>query len=164
MIAAIRPFAEGEDYRELRGGIYRFLLLKAVAVILDHDPGRDVDFRDAEGKTWLRLRGRRLTIGAGYAWDGASPKWWAFGRWWGTPDPESCRLGSLFHDCLRQFDATEHSFTGIEIDAAFWDIMRLSRFCGADTYHGAVRKLGGIYAKASRGDTGREEKSFLLPR
>lgn len=164
MIAAICPFLEGLDYRELRGGRYRFQLLEAVTVILDHDPGRDVDFADGEGKVWMRLRGRLLTIEAGYAWNGASPKWWAMGRWWGTPDPERSRLGSLFHDCLRQFDATEHSFTSIEIDACFWDIMRLSRFCGGDIYHGAVRKLGGAYAKASRGDKAREEKSFLLPR
>lgn len=59
---------------------------------------------------WCAIEDGQITIAAGYAWDGCSPKW-VLGRWViGTPDgpmmPDGwCQTGqaSLVHDVLCQF-------------------------------------------------------------
>ena len=151
MIVAIPTLLLEENYRELRGGKRRFVLIQQVRYKLDHDTGMRVVFRDGSGKIWMTIDREWIIIEEGYAWNGASPKWWVICRWVGTPDPHASRPGTLLHDILRQFDHTEHSYSSQKIDTAFWDAMHLSKFCLKDEYHGAVLALGGLYKRATGG-------------
>ncbi|RXJ74388.1 hypothetical protein CS022_04090 [Veronia nyctiphanis] len=62
---------------------------------------------------WLMIKDTTLTINAGYAWDGATPKWQPFGLFTvGTPDgalrfnlPWTYQA-TLVHDALTQFRDT----------------------------------------------------------
>lgn len=105
-----------------------------------------INFADSDNRVWATLTGDgTLTVMAGYMWNGCSPKWWAFGRWWGTPDPVCTRLASLVHDILYQFGKTTHfPFNREACDMVFYNIMIA---CSANkdfagTYYGAVCKVG----------------------
>jgi hypothetical protein len=156
----VPEFKSPSNYVELRGGKsgnYRFTLNSNVRVnlwllagITRIPPicpdGKRIEFSDADGRTWATLDGSGvLTIMSGYSWNGCSPKWWAFGRWWGTPDPVCTHLASLVHDVLYQFGNTDHFPINREAcDMVFYNIMIA---CSANkdfagTYYGAVCKLG----------------------
>ena len=98
-----------------------------------------------------------ITIYAGYAWDGCSPKWKFLDLWFlGTPDGAvDIRTGqpatyyaSLVHDALGQFAKStpaDMPFTRRERDAIFREL--LGDFALADLYHWFLRTFGECYDK-----------------
>lgn len=159
-------FAQAIHYRELRGGKYRFELLHDVALRVPALEGhRDlISLQDRDGREWALIDGERLVVRRGYAWNGASPKWWVLLAWIGTPDFEATRLASLFHDVCFQFLWTADWPEALKIPGCndlFYEVMRAGRFRLAGTYHGAVRIFGARFAgtKVANG-----ERSVVLDR
>jgi hypothetical protein len=134
---------------------YRFVLARDVTVYFSKFNFGYHDLRDGNGKVWCEMRGRHVTIKAGYAWDGASPKFRLFGIWLGTPDFASTRLGTLFHDLFYQFlhlpCIRESELTRIKADALFGDIMRDQGFNAHWLYSGAVMVAGGAHRAITGG-------------
>lgn len=148
-------FAEGIHYSEMRGndprssGVYRFILLQPISINLEQLclNKKTISFRDKKGKEWACIIGDRLLIHSRYAWNGASPKKWLFGRWIGTPDFEETRLATLIHDVFFQFLRTENFPLSIEsCNRIFLDIMKARKFKLANTYFGAVIDFGERFA------------------
>lgn len=156
------------DNRNHTAGYWRFTLAEDTLVPLaphlgikgpieSVPAGHFVVFRSQDGKIRATLYpDQSLMVRRGYAWDGCSPKWWAMGRWWGTPDPECTRLASLVHDVLYQFGNTEHfPYNRDAADMAFYNIIIAKsgdrHFAG--TYYGAVRIMGGRYFKGNHGSS-----------
>lgn len=146
MISFAPMFREGREYGPGLGG-WRFTTLREIAVWTDLPLKERIAFIDKQGIERARFTGRLLTIAADYSWDGCSPKGRFAGLWVGTPDPPPTRIASLVHDVLYQFMATEHMpLSRKQIDAAFYDLLRLSKFPAAGTFHGAVRIFGGLFS------------------
>ncbi|MDC7704043.1 DUF1353 domain-containing protein [Vogesella indigofera] len=100
---------------------------------------------------WLRIEDGRITIRAGYAWDGCSPAVrLPGGIWLGTPDgplgvdgrPQTF-YASLVHDALCQFsrDVPLHK---VQVSALFRDMLLEAGFppWRAALYHAAVLRFG----------------------
>lgn len=167
MIREIPAFVQDEHYRQNRGGRYRFTLLDSVTVRIDHPGQNDLPnpilFRDNQGIEWARWCKGKLHIRPHYSWDGCSPKARFAMLWLGTPDPPCTRLASLVHDVLYQFIATQHfPWSRAQADACFYDIMKLSGFLMAGTFHGAVRMFGGLFVANQAGSGAWSEE--LLPK
>jgi hypothetical protein len=145
-------FADAIHYRELSGGSYRFELLDDVSVTIpllaESGHSNVVSFRDCHNREWARLDGDTLTGRRGYAWNGATPKWWALNRWWGVPDYEATRLGTLVHDICFQFYRTHYWPREMDFaacNALFHSIMLARKFRLAHTYLGAVKDFGKFF-------------------
>lgn len=124
---------------------------------------------------WLRIEADgRISIPAGYAWDGCTPKWSFFDLFTiGTPDgivnPRTRlrRTGaaSLVHDALYQYMAW-HDVSRAEADRLFYDMMRRDGFALAWPYWVAVRVFGGVFARKKHPDRARiraESRAEPLP-
>jgi len=107
-------------------------------------------FFDSE---WLRLEENgMLTVGAGYAWNGCSPRVDILGiATFGTPNGNmDTRIGkpltyyaSLVHDvCYRYLD--ELPITRKEVDVQFYEMMKANEFPLATLYYWSVRLFGGF--------------------
>ena len=143
------------EYQELRGsskesgGVWRYKLFEDISIIIPHLAGhtRSISFRDAKRREWARIDGQVLTIREGYSWNGASPKVWFLGRWWGTPDYPATRLASLCHDIFYQFvNVADWPIPYKTCNDLFFDIMRASGFKWTCIYHGAVHRFGKKFA------------------
>lgn len=161
MISILPPFEKGVHYRELSpkegGRRWRFVTLVDVTFEVDFHHRGSYLFVDHLDRPFARIDGRKWTMLAGYAWNGASPKRWVpvFG-WIGTPDPVETHAGTGLHDSLGQASTAPHfPLSTYQVDAAFFDVMALAGFCLAGTYHGAVRHFGPAYAAANRGPAAR---------
>ena len=134
------------DYEQLRGGNYRFRLLKPVTIYVEElESYREIlSLRDGNETEWALIEGCTITISAGYAWNGASPKWWVpLIGWVGTPDPESTRLATLFHDVMFQFIRVDgFPINFIQANSIFRRIMVAKGFRFSNTYFGAVTDFG----------------------
>ncbi|MEB4591397.1 hypothetical protein VSS37_10440 [Candidatus Thiothrix sp. Deng01] len=119
-------------------------------------PAGAASLQFGDGKqTWLTIDADgAVTVSAGYAWDGCSPKFKVFNVVLGTPDgapnPQTGRpytyFASLVHDALYQFmDAPGFPWTRAQIDAVFLQILRADGWCWAGLYYAAVRYAGGAY-------------------
>jgi hypothetical protein len=161
MIARLPPFERGTHYRELSpkegGNRWRFVTLRDVSFDLEFHHRGSFLFLDAAGRPFARIDGRRWTILRGYAWNGASPKRHVpLLGWIGTPDPIQTHAATCLHDSLGQASTAAHfPLSPYQVDAAFFDVMRLAGFPLAGTYHGAVRCFGPAYAAANRGPAAR---------
>jgi hypothetical protein len=144
MITCKPEFLRGKHYQYKRWEVLCMLLLTDLHIKLDV-PCHNVVLRH-RGKELARIQDGWLIIRAGYAWNGCSPKWKLLWFVCGTPDPECTRLASLVHDLLYQFLLCPgFPFTRQECDYVFWDLMGDWWLRG--TYHHAVNKLGGRFAK-----------------
>lgn len=169
MITQLPAWVEGIDWRELppREGRrrWRFQLLRDLVIQLDRPRFfRTVTFHAPGGQWWARFDGSRFTIRAFYAWNGNSPKRHVpVLGWIGTPD---CRgdvtglggniLGSVVHDCMRQFLATRHFPLNIEeVDTCFYDINKLSGFPLALPYYSAVVAARKVWPQGRGGEFSR---------
>jgi hypothetical protein len=124
---------------------YRFVTRRPVVYVLDRSTAQFLSFRDGRGREWLRVDGRRVTVAAGYAWNGCSPKrWFPLLGWVGTPDFPSTIFASLIHDCLYQFHAcADFPFTRLECDDFFRRLVEIGGDADlARVYYGAVRRFG----------------------
>jgi len=89
-------------YRE-QPGRWRFVLIEDLVICF---PGKDWGqwrFLDEAGIPRVEVNGKYWRILEQYAWDGASPKSFFFGRHWGTPDFECTRAATAWHDASGQF-------------------------------------------------------------
>jgi hypothetical protein len=114
------------------------------------------EFYDATDKLWLTVEVGVsvliLTIEKGYAWNGATPKRWVcpFG-WVGTPDFESTRIATLWHDALCQFQDCEHiPFNREQIDLLFKNM--ISDKIVAEAYYTGVRFGGKHFKRTTHGE------------
>lgn len=146
-------FHRATHYHPLRGGRFRFELLRDVSIRIPalgcHTAS--ISFRDFRNVEWARIDGDILTARAGYAWNGASPcRWIGIGKlgfWLGTPTPHECVLATLFHDICFQFLRTHYWPIPIcQCNGLFHDIMVAAGFKFASTYHGAVEDFGELFA------------------
>lgn len=145
-------FELGVNYEELKGGKYRFRLLRPMTIRVTELAAYEhqLSLRDGKSKEWASIEYDSITIAAGYAWNGASPKWWVPCLGWvGTPDPVATRLATLFHDVIYQFVTVDNfPLTFREADSIFFRIMAANKFPFANTYHGAVKDFGERYASS----------------
>lgn len=156
-------FAEGIHYRKLRGGKYRFQLLKDVSLKLSQLDAHThkVSFRDHRGTEWARIDGDTLVIRKYYSWNGCSPCCWVpIIGWVGTPTPYPVILASLVHDSLFQFCFTQHfPITVDQCNDVFYDIMKANQFRWSNTYFGAVVDFGWFFVGKTPGGG---DHSFLI--
>jgi hypothetical protein len=141
-----------------------------------HRLPEDFFFRDGQGKVRLIIEKEgTITVTAGYAWDGCSPKFCAFDILFGTPDgivhAETGRpktyYASLVHDALYQFLREAAPLTRRDADRFFLRLLKESDFLPAHLYWLVVRVLGwfvwrGTEAKRQWHGT-RERVADLLP-
>lgn len=130
------------------GGKYRFVLRQDLVVNIKKGLQGFHILRD--GKTaWAMLDCDTLTIFAGYAFDGCSPAWRIFGRWYGTPTPPCAVAAAAVHDCLRGYMRLACiGITRQDTDAIFYNMLKEAGFRASEVYHGAVAgPLGGIYLR-----------------
>lgn len=146
MKLTINNFIFRQHYDQLprkHWSLWRFTTLTDNMVELERDSGIHAEFYDAKGKLWMVIDGKFITVKAGYAWNGCSPKRCVLGIWIGTPDTAKNTLASLIHDALCQFFSTVHfPFNKFEVDLIFHAIMEASGFLLADTYYYAVSTCG----------------------
>jgi len=88
--------------------------------------------------------------GAGYSWDGCSPKFKLFGKILGTPDGKSLGdypvtyYASMLHDVLYQ-NKSKLPFSRLQVDLVFKDMLEKVGFEYTNVYYFFVRKFGGLY-------------------
>lgn len=91
----------GKDY--VTHPDYRFVTVRAITFDLGMGLEGNFEFRDGK-KLIAVLNNDDLTIATGYAWDGNSPAFCWFKRWWSPTPTLKCGFGpSLAHDFTRQF-------------------------------------------------------------
>jgi hypothetical protein len=159
----IPKFEEGDHYRQQHptkeaNRKWRFVTLKDTRVEFDSPLCSDLrptSFHSADGREWLLINRYGITLRAGYAWNGCTPKYWSriFG-WCGTPDYPSTILASAIHDALYQFARTEHfPFHRSDVDLLFYHIISLSGSPRlASLYYSAVVKFGRWSDKPARNE------------
>jgi len=115
--------------------------------------GDDFLFFDKQGKLRLVVEtSGRITVLAGYAWNGCSPKVCLFDILWGTPDGVvHARTGrpktyfaSLIHDALCQFFSYGLPYNRPQVDHFFLRLMEESEFGPRKIYWLAVRAFDRI--------------------
>jgi hypothetical protein len=136
------------DLRYQYGGKYRFQLTGDLVVYLNKGWQGHHDLCDGE-TTWAILDDDKLTIMAGYSFDGCSPSIRMFGRWFGTPTPKKAVAASAVHDALRGYMGIKClSYTRKDTDDVFFDMLKLSGFALGSVYHGAVAgPIGSLYSR-----------------
>jgi len=161
----LTAFKLGIDYRELhptREGKrrWRFVTTRGVRLHRKGLANHIICYHDKHGKIWARHDRFGLYIEEGYAWNGCSPKYWAwpFG-WVGTPDFASTIFASLCHDVHYQFALTEHfPIHKSDVDLLFYNMITMSGEAEiAALYHAAVER----YGKWSGRETGGEFSTLL---
>lgn len=136
------------ELRYDEGGRYRFVLTSDLVVHLNKGLRGNHVLRDGD-TDWATLRGDTLTIFSGYAFDGCSPAWRVFGRWFGTPTPHNAVAAAAVHDCLRGYLGLPClHYTRQDTDDVFWDMLKEAGFAMGDVYHGAVAgPIGSLYLR-----------------
>ena len=121
-------------------------------------PG-DMAFEDASGRRWLEIRQTgEITVLAGYAWDGCTPKACVLDILVGTPDGVvDLRTGrpktyyaSLFHDALYQFLDSGLPLERAEVDRFFLRLLEATAFRPRHAYYAAVRLFGSLFRGGSK--------------
>lgn len=96
---------------------------------------------------WASIHNGELTINAGYAWNGCSPKKKFFDLiYFGTPDgvidintgKQKAYYASLVHDCLYQYQFIERKYA----DQLFYELLKEVEFAPAKIYYLAVKWFG----------------------
>ena len=115
-----------------------------------------VTFYDQDNVARLHIsKSGLLTVLAGYAWDGCTPKLKVFDWFYlGTPDgtlsavtgKAKAYYASLVHDAIYQFlDSPDMPLTRKDADELFHGLLKRSQFSLAGLYYSCVRALGGFY-------------------
>lgn len=100
----------------------------------------------------VQIRDGQLTIKAGYAWNGCSPKLNVFDLFYiGCPDgivdyrtgKQKCYYPTLVHDALYQYGIV----TRAQADKIFLELMKKAEFKPAYIYYWAVRIFGKLWRK-----------------
>jgi hypothetical protein len=150
----IPTLVQGVDYEELKGGKYRFRLLRDVEYRFPELMGPTHKYRFlyahglieflAGGRVWATFDRGTWVFKKDYAWNGCSPKWWVpILGWLGTPDTAANVHGSLPHDVWFQFLEAEHfPYVMEQVNDLFGYILRMKKAMAADIYDGVVQVLG----------------------
>ena len=118
----------------------------------------DMAFEDKKGVRRLEItKDGRITVLAGYAWDGCTPKFCLLDILFGIPDGVvDSRTGrpktyyaSLIHDVLYQFLDDLLPLTRREVDGFFLGLMGVTGFTWRYAYYGAVRLFGGLFRRGA---------------
>lgn len=130
------------------GGKYRFQLTADLVVDLNKGLRGYHILRDG-ATSWAILDRDKLTIFAGYAFDGCSPAWKILGKWYGTPTPRRAVAAAAVHDCLRGYLGLGCvGYTRKDTDDIFFDMLQAEGFLGSEIYHGAVAGFcGSLYIR-----------------
>jgi hypothetical protein len=120
---------------------------------------RDWAFQDGEGRTRLVISAEGvISVLAGYAWDGCTPKTCFLDLVVGTPDgvvylgtgrPKTY-YASLVHDALYQFLPAGLPLTRAQADRCFLLLMTESEFAPRRVYYWAVRAFGWLTLPITR--------------
>lgn len=134
-----------------QGSEYRFKLTGDLVVYLNKGLRGFHELKN-NGTVWAILNNDKLTILAGYAFDGCSPAWRFLGRWYGTPTPRAVVPAAAVHDCLRQFMGVKClGYDRKLTDDIFHDMLREAGFPATSIYHGAVAGFwGSLFIKLTR--------------
>jgi hypothetical protein len=119
----------------------------------------DLVFRDEKGKVRMIIeKDGSLTVTAGYAWNGCSPKIAIFDLLVGTPDgavyeptgrPKTY-YASMVHDALYQFLESGATITRAQADDCFLRLMTESEFVLRRPYWLVVRAIGSFVWEGKR--------------
>lgn len=124
-----------------------------------HAFAEDMAFEDRDGVRRLEItKDGHITVLAGYAWDGCTPKFCLMDILFGIPDGVvDSRTGrpktyyaSLIHDVLYQFLGEGLPLTRREIDGFFLRLMSDTGFAFRYVYYAAVRILGGLFRAGAK--------------
>ena len=119
----------------------------------------DLVFRDKTGVVRLIIeRDSTITVTAGYAWDGCTPKVCIFDILIGMPDGvvyagtgrPKAYFASLVHDALYQFLPDGLPLARRHADAFFLRLLAESEFAPRWLYWAAVRLFGGFFRHVTR--------------
>ena len=119
-----------------------------------HPFPEDMAFEDSSGRRWLEIRqSGEITVLAGYAWDGCTPKLCVLDILLGTPEGVvDTRTGrpktyyaSLFHDALYQFLGCGLPLERADADRFFLRLMEATNFRPRSLYYVAVRLFGSLF-------------------
>lgn len=114
-------------------------------------------FKDRDGNVRLILRvGGGITVTAGYAWDGCTPKFCVLDLSLGVPDgvvnattgKPKTYYASLIHDALYQFLPNDLTLDRAQADGCFLRLMTRDQFLLRYIYYVAVRLFGGLFRRA----------------
>ena len=120
---------------------------------------QDLAFRDRTGVVRLIIgRSGTVTVPAGYAWDGCSPKICLFDIVFGIPDGvvdsrtrrAKTYYASLVHDAMYQFLLDGLPYRRTQVDACFRRLMAETGFGPRWLYWAAVRLLGWFFVALHR--------------
>lgn len=129
------------SYRE-QPGKWRFVLTDDLRIHFPYDFWGYYAFADDRGRIWTYVDGRDWVILKDYAWDGCSPKFFFGGRHWGTPDFESTRIASCWHDSAGQFrhlPCIKDELPGSKWNTRFKELIKSQGAPGvAFTYHAGL--------------------------
>lgn len=125
---------------EVPGYIFKGIYGKAILV-------------DDKNKVWGEINGRVITVFAGYASDGCSPKIKVLGKVIGVPDgpiqadgyPQTYKA-SLIHDILHQFQVIS-PLSPKQRDLLFYNMLKECGWNWAKTYYYAVRSFSLLTGK-----------------
>lgn len=120
---------------------------------------QDWAFEDRIGVVRLILRADgTMTVTAGYAWDGCTPKGCVLDLSFGVPDgvvsavtgKPKTYYASLIHDALYQFLPDGLPLSRVQADRCFLRLMTREHFAWRHVYYWAVRALGGLFQRGGR--------------
>ena len=125
---------------------YRFELLRMAEIHLDKPLPLAAPLRlvDKLGRHWGTAYQTKIKIYPRYQWDGCSPKFILFKKFFGTPDFQTTILASLVHDFLGQSDRCGHYVPRAVQDALFRNILSQSGFPLSWGYFGGT-KIGSFW-------------------
>ena len=124
-----------------------------------HPFPHDMAFNDLTGTRRLEITSDgAITVLAGYAWDGCTPKFNFFDVLFGTPDGVvDTRTGrpktyyaSLYHDALYQFLGTGLPLRRVTVDRFFLRLMTATDFRPRSLYFAAVRLFGNLFRRTAK--------------
>jgi hypothetical protein len=130
----------------------------------------DMAFEDKKGTRRLEItKEGRITVLAGYAWDGCTPKFCLLDILLGIPDGVvDTRTGrpktyyaSLIHDALYQFLDDGMPMTRREVDGFFLALMERTGFVWRYVYYVAVRIFGAMCRRLA--EISRQRKGARVP-
>jgi hypothetical protein len=137
-------FIPGTHYIRQPSCGWEYTLLRDVHIPVNYLPLPNVLFRDAAGRSWVRIVDGVLIISKGYSWNGNSF----------AVDTRKNMLGSLVHDALYQFSAAPgFPMTREQADLIYLGILRGSGFMFAGMYYCAVKRFGGVFWESNMGET-----------
>ena len=133
---------------------------------------QNVAFSDKSGTVRLIIKkSGEITVTAGYAWDGCSPKFCLFDILIGIPDgvidsttkqPKAYHA-SLVHDALYQFLLDGLPFSRAQADKCFLRLMEERGFAPRYIYWLAVRLLGWLFVAQQRFKRKNRGTMVILP-